>query len=341
MPLHRRFRLPSIFGRGNDHSNRANETAVRQQPDVSAGRGLILHPEGHALRESIADLRTRLSNLFRERIALEHDVLPMLRDLYTQRFGDLERTIQLRTLEMSERRRIVELISLKLDRGQKIDDKAIDLVVRTVRAEYGRIRARLHGRPSDARRLPDDGLRQDGMGEREQDDAGGHRPELRRLDELRRLYRRLARSFHPDVVGEDPERREIWDIIQRAKGTRDVDLMRTLEQVALNIQRDPSPDIPGLRREVLRLERTLKSERVRIDSIHASELYGMRDQLSIDGFVTAHRDSLSAAITELEDQIARCDQFLSTVLKGKRMPVAKEFREAWSNFVEEMYINRG
>lgn len=341
MSSSRRFRLQTFFRRGTGQAIPSDLSHVSSDHDSIPCHHLVLHPEGDELRRTIANLRTRLSELFQERLGLEHDLLPRLRDLYTERFGDLERTIQLRTLEMSERRRIVELISLKLDRGQKLDDKAIDLVVRTARAEYGRIRARLHSLPSDARRVPDDLGGRSRLVDADQGEGNANAPEYRRGDEIRHLYRRLARRFHPDAAGDDSGRRRIWDLVQRAKAGRDIELLRTLDQIAFAIGEEHPPDIPTLRREALRLERTVGIEQARIASIHSSELYAMREQLSTETFIEEHRRALSAEITSLEESIGQCDQFLSAALKGKRLPPAREFRDAWSNFVEEMYINRG
>lgn len=298
--------------------------------------GLILHPDGARLRRRIDELRRQLSRLFDERLRLEYQVLPPLRDRHDALFGDLERVVQLRTLEMSERRRIVELIALKLDRGQKLDDRTIDLVIRAVRAEYGRVRARLHARVESRRTK---------SAERIFFNADHHERvevgvgEVSRAEEARRLYLALARRLHPDVSSDATETLRTWDLVQKAHRVGDLGLLRTLSIVVQGVGGEIPSDINALEREAARLERGVSTEEAHLAAIHNGELYAMREKFDDPEFVAARRAAMETDIAALEEKIGRCDAFLGSVLKGRRIPPPEELRQAWSSFVEDVYIN--
>jgi len=289
------------------------------------------------LREEIGSLRAELARLFDERLTIEYEQLPTLRSRYAELFGDLERTLQLRALELSERRRIVELISLKLDRGQKLDDRTIDLVVRSVRTEYGRVRARLHAASWSGGGTEERDSRPGRSVPRSAD--GSDRRRERRADEVRMLYRTLVRRLHPDVVGADQDLRRTWDMVQRAYASHDIDLLRNLVVLGKAVTADLPTDVHALELEVVSLRRSIAVEEQHLADSRESELYAMKDRLTDESFVLAHRRAKEEEVGALEESIGKCDAFLTGVLKGKRIPAPDELRETWTDFVENVYIN--
>lgn len=333
----RRFLLPRLLRR---RQRRPIPTPTPDEPSIASSGvvAVVVHPEAQNLRDEIHVLRCHLASLLDERLRLELDELPRIRHCYNAHFVQMERTLQMRILEVRERERIVELVALKLDRGQKVDDRALDLVLRTVRAEFGRIRARIHAnqeRPQREAAMPLRAEQVSGSDLSGPERAGGFA-----TDEVQRLYRRLARRFHPDMASDDQHRRNMWDMLQRAHAANDVDLFRTLDAVAHSIGDYIPGDIPSLRQERRRLHRIHASEKERLNDIRGGELYGMRDRILENEFVTEHRNRLLAQVARLEEAIRQCDAYLSMVQKGQAGPPPEELRSAWASIVEGMYINR-
>jgi predicted nuclease with TOPRIM domain len=88
---------------------------------------LIIHPEVAERRRRIEALRRKLAELFDEHARITFEELPVLRSRYDELFGALERRTQERMLDLRQRKRMVELFALKIDRGQTLDAKMVEL----------------------------------------------------------------------------------------------------------------------------------------------------------------------------------------------------------------------
>lgn len=311
----------------------------RDRDHLPGSRDLVLHSETARRREHIASLRNQLGTLFAERVRLNFDLLPALRERYHELFSDLEVALQLRTLEFAERRRIVELISLKLDRGQKLDEKSIELVLKAVRTEFARVRARLHKSPDDTSRGSIDvewGVEQT-----------RHTPAQSRAEELRDLYRRLARQLHPDVQRSvqpareknEAQRRHYWDLVQTGYFRNDIGLLRTLAHLVETLGVTTEIPLALFDVEEQRLEMAIKSEQTHIDSIMEIDIVRMRAEFDIPDRVNELRDQLKIEISQLEANILNCDTFLKSVLGGRKIPPPEVLKTLWADFVEHVYIN--
>jgi hypothetical protein len=302
-------------------------------------KSLILHPETESTRARMAALRDELHALFNDRIRLSFELFPRLRDRYGELFGDLEREVQERTLELSERRRLVELFSLKLDRGQKLDPKTIELVMKAVRNEFARVRSRMQAAFSAERREQiDTTWRQSPFaGPRREETNGSAR---RRADELRDLYRTLAKRLHPDSRpgGEQP-RREYWDLVQRGYHRGDLPLLRTIAHLVETLGEGEAGTTPDTIAEERRLSIAVRVERAQIDALRRDELFQMRESMNDERWVASRRRALEDDLAGIDREIAKCDRFLAPIFAGGKMPSPELVRNIWSSFVEDMYLN--
>jgi hypothetical protein len=299
-----------------------------------------LHPEALIYRSRIAKLREELQDTFNERIYLSFELFPRLRDRYAERFGDLEHLMQERTLEMSERRRMVELFSLKLDRGQKLDMKTVDLVMKAVRNEFARVRSRMQAAFSAQRRKEvDDAWRPSPFIEHGREGAG-NASARRRADELRELYRMLVKRLHPDARRSGGlADHDYWNLVQRGYLLGDLPLLRTLAHLVETLGEGESGATLDPFSEERRLRSALRAEQAQIDSLRRDDIYQMRDELDNDRWVSARRAAMQADVDALEIEIAKCDRFLAPILSGQKAPPPEIVKSIWSSFVEDMYIN--
>jgi hypothetical protein len=300
---------------------------------------LILHPGTVHARARITALQEELHALFNERIRLGFELFPRLRDRYGELFGDLERLVQERTLELSERRRMVELFSLKLDRGQKLDAKTIELVMKAVRNEFARVRSRMQTAFSAERRKEiDDVWRPSPYVEFAREEGNGSA--RRRAVELRDLYRTLAKRLHPDArPGEKGRRREYWDLVQRGYHRGDLPLLRTLVHLVEALGEGSTGSASDLEIETRRLTAAVRAERAQVDALKRDELFMMSESMKDERWVAHRRHALEIDIANLERDIAKCDRFLAPILSGQKVPPPEIVKTIWSSFVEDMYLN--
>ncbi|HVZ37669.1 MAG TPA: hypothetical protein VHI13_00170 [Candidatus Kapabacteria bacterium] len=301
---------------------------------------IILHPAVAASRERIAALRDNLHAVFNERLRLSFEVFPYLRDRYSELFGDLERALQERTLELSERRRMVELFSLKLDRGQRLDARTVELVMKAVRSEFARVRSRMlaafsaeYRKDLDSSWRPSPFVEQGGP-------ADAAQGACRRADELRALYRQLAKQLHPDArrAGEGA-RREYWDLVQRGYHRGDLSLLRTMLQLVDAVGEGEPAAAGDHEGEEQRLRLALRTERGRLEALKREEIHQMRECLQDEAWIASRRALLEADIASVEHEVATCDHFLAPILSGQKAPSPEVVKNIWSSFVEDVYLN--
>ncbi len=293
---------------------------------------IILHPDVLLLRERIEEHRRALADLFDERMELSFETLPRLRSAYSELFGELERKIQERTLAMSERRRMVELFSLKLDRGQKLDGKMVDLVLRAVHNEFARIRSRLE-RTSDRSRR--------GYHPRSGQSGEGFESPRERAEQTRLLYRRLAKRLHPDMGNaRDSVNAKYWDLVQKGYLRGDLEMLRTVANLIDSIGGDRTGSFESLVNEERRMAAAVRNERTRLASIRSEEPFTIEAGLKDAAWIERRRGGLESELAKIDEEISKCDRFLTPVLAAVHKVNSPEaVQTIWSGFVESMYFN--
>ena len=291
---------------------------------------LIIHPDVARHRERIAQLRRQLAELFDEYIRLTFDELPALRHRYNELFGELERKIQTQTLELTQRKRMVQLFALKLDRGQEIDVKMVDLVLKVVKGEFREIRSRMN------RSMHVGGRRGSQHHAAAQEDSPRER-----AHEARRLYRQLARHLHPDARrNHDDLANHYWHLVQQAQMRDDLPLLRTLVHLVTEMEDRSVPSLASMETEERRLQRAIEHERRRVLQLTEGEPYSIREGLDDEAWISGHRAALEGELAEIESEIAKCNRFLDPIfssvdLSGGPLPE----QDLWNDWVERMYFN--
>lgn len=295
---------------------------------------IIPHPDVQRLRERIAAHRRALADLFDERMELSFEILPRLRNAYTELFGELERKIQERTLEMSERRRMVELFSLKLDRGQKLDRKMVDLVLKAVHNEFSRIRTRLH-------RSVDSGTGGHGRNGRHGGGTEGFETPRERAEQTRYLYRSLAKRLHPDMQRQPDELSlKYWDLVQKGYTRGDLEMLRTVANLVETMGAVRGGALELLVAEERRMAVAVRNERERVRTIRSQEPFIFQSHLENDAWINDRRDALERELAQIDEEILKCDRFLTPVLTAvHKVDSPEAVQTIWSGFVESMYFN--
>lgn len=287
---------------------------------------LIIHPDVLRRRQRIETLRMELAELFDDYLRLTFNELPALRHRYGELFGAIEKRTQERMLELRQRKRMVELFAIKLDRGQKLDAKMVELVMRAVMNENGEVRARMNR----------------AMRHRDPREAAPsvEGPNVRAA-QGRELYRRLARRLHPDARGgNDPISRSYWDVAQQAYLRGDLDLLRALDHLVYEMGAGSALPAAALDAEERRLDDAIRSERRRLNTVRETEPWTLRDALFDEAWIAGRRAHHEAELAEIEQEIGACNAFLDPIFESVRANEPPDVVEnLWSDFVERMYLS--
>ena len=303
---------------------------------------LILHPKTVALQKKVKALREELADLLQQRMYLIFEELPALRYRYTELFGPLEREIEVKTLKMSERKRLVELFALKLDRGQRLDQKMIDLTMKAVYNEFRRVRKQVERMAGKERKKAEgEGFRIPGLSDTKTTrDPEAKRTQTRR--ELRSLYRNLAKRLHPDrCQQQDALTGTYWEMTCTAYERADLDLLRMLANVVeTGVGLVIEGKMPGPAEEAVHLIEIIDKEKKRLHEMTRSEPYTIRKKLDDSNWVSIKQQQLRDQLQGIEKEIEKCDQFLAPLMAGHDEEVHPDVvQKTWTSFVEDVYLS--
>lgn len=248
---------------------------------------VTLHPDVEPLRERLRALQAELRSALDDWHQLSTETRPRLQATYNQYFGDLERDLQVSALKSAELFRRVELLSIKVQRGETLTTHIIDLVNQVVDAEYARLAMRIH----EVFEL-----------DAEKRERQNSSPEARNGEpELTAMYRTLAKQLHPDVasgsLATDPT---IWHRVQRAYAAKNVSQMKSLlsmlgtETVLQN--GSENWDLQRWHVEVERLETRVRVEQRKVRRLRSEEPFTLEAMLDSEHLRDRHRSDLLKAI---------------------------------------------
>ncbi len=257
------------------------------------------HPELEQLRQRCRHLHEALRQTVQEYLFLRTELYPALQAKYERHFSALERQLQHLSLQAAQLRRQLELLWIKLRRGEPMTEQTLAWVEHIVAQEFSQLWERLHAAHS---RQP----------------HAHTTPNPAEAGQLLKLYRQLVKQLHPDAVGAETEAfRRYWADVQRAYQERN---LQRLQQLALLLchnaivsEPDTLPQAPeALRRYVRSLEQRLAVEQQRLERLRAEEPFCL--PLDDPSWITQRRHELEEQLRRRQQEIA----FYSAQLKRLR-----------------------
>ena len=260
-----------------------------------------IHPEIEMHRKRCAELRATLKSTIAEYTRLTTEEHGRLMHLYDVNFGAIENTRQQLTLACAELFRRVELLSIKVARGETITPEIVVLINKVVDKEYERLYQRLR----DASRI-DRERREQQAGE-----YGNAKVNEKDSAELTSIYRTLAKRLHPDVAAvDDAERRRDWDAVQEAYQHRNLSRLRSLlamlgEEVNATVVTavtttgtadGESGALERLQAEISVLETRVRIEKRRLTRLQSQEPFSIARELDNEGWRHQHAAELEHAV---------------------------------------------
>jgi len=309
----------------------------------------VTHPLLVELRERRKQFSMRLLEVVEEARHIKEHVNPTVLALYEQHFRHLEIALQRKTLASAELTRREELFRLKLERGEKLSAKMIEVVNTMVDREFARVHKRL----------------------REAFDMDGHEREReakRRVKnaesegEVVRMYREVVKRLHPDVSQQTaapqqaPQAQQhgsdfdkFWHNAQEAYKTRNASQLKTIyELVCLTEERQDFHDMESaevyLRNEISRLARRLKSEEDKLRNVKTSEPYTLKDCIQEQQWRDEETKRFEQELAAKERDIERAKTFLQSINAGSwhDAPASKDHEDGRlfnDDFLENTYFS--
>ncbi len=158
----------------------------------------------------IEELKSKLLNLLDLWHYYQNDVYQEIMFRYDNIFGDLEDEIDDKSQEAVELERKVELLRLKIRRGESINDKSVKFVNLIVQREAKRSNS-----------FDKTSSFHNSFNKEQKDNTFANQVEKRKYQcevndnyELPQLYRSLVKKLHPDVSGDTDDFNRFWDNVQ-------------------------------------------------------------------------------------------------------------------------------
>lgn len=293
----------------------------------------VLHPEIQQLQRQCSDLRGRIRAAVEEWHQRSTVECPRLAALYDRYFGALERDYQRLAVQTAELFRRVELLSIKVARGERLTPDIIENVNRVVDKEYARFHRRLH----EAFDMTSEQRNAQAAAQAEQHDD----------DELVKTYRVLVKKLHPDAVGQASDVDPLWQQVQDAYTSRNLQHLRSiLSMLEADVSSDQTTQgwsIERLQREVGLLTSRLDMERRKLTRLRASEPLSLADQLADASWRDAHELDLRARLVakqrEYDETQRRYIEITgSDVIPGVNPNRSAEERDEERDFMEHTYF---
>lgn len=260
------------------------------------------HPIIKELKERIAECKYQLLQILEEWHYLQNDIQPRLIFTYESLFGGLESELRIKNQVASELDRRVELLSVKLKNGEKLNEHTIDFIDRVVRRE-AEIKSKIESKPH----IP--GLKVPFCSVNEN-------------YELPQIYRKLVKRLHPDAVGEEsPEYKKFWTQIQTAYQNKDVDKLHLYAKTLLINEEAEIKDIrtekTKLSTEIHDLEVNIKNAKAKLQMLKSEEPFTLEEKLNDERWVAHKQRMLKDRIFYLDRQIFYKEKMLKSLTNGQ------------------------
>ena len=245
---------------------------------------IVLHPDFSAKLREIDALRENLSALIEEHDSLLYRQRDILLAKYNRNVGYLENELFLLEVEIAELRRRIAILQADINLGRTITVERIARLDEEIRIEFEMFYAELEEKERELRRSLDllDSL---------------HLMDPEDARELKILYHRICKRYHPDVGGCELERWEqIWFTLQRAYRAGDLDLLRALAET-LDLSGETLPDgSDDLDGEIERLRSCIERQSERLAKILSDPPFSYRESIEDPQWIRAKQEELRQKI---------------------------------------------
>jgi len=252
------------------------------------------HPEIKVLRSQCKQLRGQLKDAVDTWHTMVTVERPRLMALYDAAFREEERTYQELAIQAAEISRRVELLSIKVARGEALTKDAVELVNQVVDKEFSRYRQRIAEAfaPQSTDATNKDGSSTSGSGEDDRD--------------LVSMFRTLAKQLHPDSTEGEGDI-EAWHRVQNAYKEKDLSRLSALYKT-LGVDEDTSAtsawSVEQWRAEASNLHSRLGMELRKLSRLQAEEPFTIAENLEQEQWIEQRHKEMEKRNQDLERTIS-------------------------------------
>lgn len=253
----------------------------------------------------IRDLRAAIARTLARIDEIRQQEIPQIKADYATKIGVWRTRLIKAELAVRRAKRRNALARMSTNQGKPVDAEA---VTKQLDAEFAQWKQRI---ARETRQLND--LLRWHSGMRPMGPA--------KSKELNRLFRKLARRFHPDLFPGDEERADYYAMAQNALAHGDLELMRALDVATMDMADDVDYSrltIDELQAECELLEDRLKDCETRLDKLTSTEPYTLRARLADPEWVSATVNVLRTQVETCEREQGRYDEIYERLAKGDR-----------------------
>ncbi len=301
------------------------------------------HPTIRQLRKRIRECREDLLELLDEWHYMRNVVQPRIMFVYENIFGDIEQDIQIRTRLASEIERRVELLSLKLRRGEKLNDKTIRFVNTVVQKEFERY--------NGLRSSENSGYNSNFKAKRNGNSVNNDDQRRTFFDiekekwensfEAPHFYRKLVKKLHPDVSGETEIFKKYWENVQEAYQSSNLQRLKLFWKTLCSVEDmqfpDPQSEEAALRAEIRDLEINIEAEKRKVERLKNKEPFILEEKLSDKDWIRKRLRRLKEKVFQLDRQISFQRRMLKT-LAGRHVQDDELRKQLFGLNVNEKYF---
>ena len=266
------------------------------------------HPIILELKNRILKCKEELLCLLDDWHYLQNVKQPRIMFIYETIFGDIEVEIQKKSFSQEELERRVELLSIKIRNGERLNDDTIKFVDRVVSNEFNR-QYRSNGNGKEYQYNPNNRYANSSYPFNYQENK----------QSVPHLYRTIVKKLHPDVAGETEYFKRYWNNVQFAYKNNDLHRLNMFYK-ALCKEEKTYPDINSeemaLRQEIREMEMDIATERRNLDRMKNQEPFIFEDKLDDHIWIIKRKRKLQEQLFQLDRKI-RHNQKLLLTLTGK------------------------
>lgn len=301
---------------------------------------IIQHPDSDKLRTQYRDLQHDLRVILEEWFELNNTVRPELIKKYDELFGEREVELQKVTLVAEEIQRRVELFTMRAQRGAEFTAEEVQRIHEMVDNEFRKFTKRMN----EAFTMSAD--------EREQQSSLKHeKQQQEKGTEINKLYRAIVKHLHPDINGENPDFKRLWNNVQEAYTEKNISKLRTyynilcIEEQILNEVITDEQGLEKLRSEVRQLEMKVDYERRKLQRIKTEEPFTFAELMKDDTWIEQQHTKLQKLIQTKQRQTQLAEEQLQAILGSKwdeykkQNPKTKEQFDFQDDFLENTYFS--
>ncbi len=275
--------------------------------------GIYPHEYRHNLIQDIEHLRKELRDCLEEWFHLTQVKKKELLANYDSLFREAEITIQKKSLDLSILQRRVELLMIKINRGEKLTQEVIKSINYLVDKEYERLNERMN------------------------DIFANHNPHTQDSKvsdtEIPKLYRILAKKLHPDYNTETDYTKKMWESTQNAYKNKDIRILQSLYEVIIGKEEqnhnisDVELSLEALEQQKRNLESKLVYERKKLQKILSQEPFTLEKQLNDEIWISFHRLELQKEIDKIDADLQLSQERYKSIVGEKYSSVQEQNKE--------------